>query len=293
MLILATLSITVFILIFIGFSLKKQYRYATMIFDMLPAYPVLIVTTFIISSIILFFGLNIMYASAIIPSFGIVSLIFFYSSVEWARDYNLRNYKRFLVSLQSERFEIREIEDYITDNLNPNKVNIFIRHDVDISLKRTLKMADIERSFGLPSTYLFRRYAERYSFEKAIPIIQKMAEWGFDIGLHYETLSQTQGNKSKAIQLLEENIIDMRKLVPVKVVAAHGQRDYKNRDIWDEVDKDRLQIKSFYDMNPDLYISDAGGKRLRNKDEKILFGRVYEAKPGSVVQILIHPDWWF
>ena len=228
-----------------------------------------------------------------IPGSGIVSLILLYFILEWAKEYRLVNYRIFLEGMKSEQFTIRPIDDYMTTNLSYDKVNVFIRHDVDISLKRTMKMAEIEHSLGIHSTYLFRMYAERYSFEEAIPIIKKLSEWGFDIGLHYETLSQTQGNTEEAIRLFEENLMNIRRIVSVRVVAAHGQRGYKNRDIWNAVDRNKLQIKSLYDMDPDMYISDAGGKRLKKEGEKILFGRVYEARAGNVVQFLIHPDWWF
>ncbi len=260
---------------------------------MLPVYPILIIATLIISSVVAYVELSIPEALLIILGSGIMTLVLLYYLTDWIGDYRMTNYKTFLNSLKSPQFEIRVIDDYITGSLSKNKVNVFIRHDVDISLKRTLKMAEVERRLGIHSTYLFRMYAERYSFEKAVPIIKKLSEYGFDIGLHYETLNQTQGNVDEAIQLFEENLMDFRKLVPVKAVAAHGQRGYKNRGIWKSIDKDRLQLKSLYDMNPDRYLSDAGGKRLRNKGEKILFGRVYEAKAGEVVQILIHPDWWF
>jgi len=293
MLILVTLSISLFIWLFVGLSLMKQYRYATSIFDMLPGYPILILSTWIISSVIIYVSLRTIEAFTLILGSGAVSLTILYYLVEWVRDYRLANYKRFLEGLQSELFDIRVIDDYIAETLSQNKVNVFIRHDVDISLKRTLRMAEVERGLGIHSTYLFRMYAERYSFEEAIPIIRKLAEWGFDTGLHYETLSKMSGDKDRALQLFEENIRDIRKIAPVNIVAAHGQRNYKNREIWKDIDKDALHIKSLYDMDSDMYISDAGGKRLTSKKEKVLFGRVYEAKAGDVVQFLIHPDWWY
>jgi hypothetical protein len=46
-------------------------------------------------------------------------------------------------------------------------------------------------------------------------------------------------------------------------------------------------------MKSDMYLSDAGGKRLRNKERKHRLERIHEAKPGQIIQILIHPDWWF
>jgi len=68
--------------------------------------------------------------------------------------------------------------------------------------------------------------------------------------------------------------------------------DVDQIEIWTDVDKSRLGVSSAYDMENDLYLSDAGGKRLRGKDGKYLFDRIYEAKPGQIVQVLIHPDWW-
>jgi len=292
MLVLITLGISLLIWLFVGLSLFKQYRYATSIFDLLPVYPIMILCTWIISSIIIYVSLDFFETFLFVLGSGVVSLIFLYYLIKWIGDYRLTNYRSFLEGLQSEQFEIRVIDDYITDNMDQNKVNIFIRHDVDISLKRTIRMAEIERQLGIHSTYLFRMYAERYTFEEAIPIIQKLVEWGFDIGLHYETLIKTRGDREKAIQLFEENLREIRNIAPVNVVAAHGHRIYKNRKIWQDIDKETLQIKSLYDMDTSMYISDAGGKRLMSKKEKVLFGRVYEAKAGDVVQFLIHPDWW-
>jgi hypothetical protein len=164
-----------------------------------------------------------------------------------------------------------------------------------MSLSRTVKMAEIEKELGVQSTFFFRLHAEKYNFEQATPIIKKLAVEGFEIGLHYETLSIAKGERQIAIELLANEIERLRDIAPVNVVAAHGQKGYKNRDIWESVDKEALRVSSAYDMKYDLYLSDAGGKRLSDKNRKwkYLFDRIYEAKPGQIVQVLIHPDWWY
>jgi len=224
---------------------------------------------------------------------GALSIVLVYYSVTWISDYSMKQYRDFLESAKLGKFSIHSFEEYADGQIDQEKANLFIRHDVDISLSRTLKMAAIEKELGVSSTYFFRMHAERYTFEQAIPIIKKLSDEGFEIGLHYETLSIAKGDKDKALEIFEKEIQRLREIAPISVVAAHGQKGYKNRDIWETVDKAALKISSAYDMKWDMYLSDAGGKRLRNKDKKHLLERIHEANPGQIIQILIHPDWWF
>ncbi|TFG34235.1 hypothetical protein EU527_04240 [Candidatus Thorarchaeota archaeon] len=278
---------------FIGFSLKKQYRYATQFFDMLFFFPVLAVLALIAFIITVYLLLNQTSALLITCTFSVVCFILLYHLVKWVTDYSIFNYKRFLKNISTDQFSIISFQDYTESRIDFDRINVFIRHDVDISLKRTRKMVEVEKEMGIYSTYLFRLHAEKYTFEEAIPIIRQLSNEGFEIGLHYETLAVAKGNRSKAIELLVHDIERLRKITPIRVVAAHGQKNYRNRDIWIDMDKEELEVSSAYEMKYDLYLSDAGGKRLRDKDGKYLFDRVYEAKPGDIVQVLIHPDWWF
>jgi hypothetical protein len=289
---LLLLGVAVAIWGFVGFSLMKQYRYATQLFDMLPLYPILVLLAIlpIPGQVLITVGI----IGTVLLSGGtmIITLILLYFSVKWELDYSWSKYREFLYNLGTEHFSVRTFEDYIKNQLVDDKINVIIRHDVDISLKRTMKMVEIEKAEGIRSTYFFRLYAEKYTFEEAIPLIKKLSDDGFGIGLHYETLSIVKGDRQKAIALLDSDIQRLREIAPVNVVAAHGQKGYKNRDIWEDVDKEALQITSAYDMKYDLYLSDAGGKRLSGMDKKYLFDRIYEASPGQTVQVLIHPDWW-
>jgi hypothetical protein len=277
---------------FVGFSLKKQYRYATQIFDFLRLYPILSIASWMLA----IFASFLLFGQAITPLLAIfytvLTLVLMFYSVRWQSGYLLNTFKEFLEVITSDDFTIISLDDYDKKLLSPDKVNVFFRHDVDISLPRTLKMAKIQKEYDIQSTYFFRLHAEKYSFEEAKPIIKKLTDDGFKIGLHYETLNVAKGDIKKAIELFENDLRKIRELAPVHAVAAHGQRHYKNRDIWKEVDRAMLDISSAYDMKYDMYLSDAGGKSLRDKDGNYLFDRIYEAKPGQIVQVLIHPDWW-
>lgn len=277
---------------FIGFSLKKQYRYATRIFDMLRFYPFITAVSWIIALVAIYSWIDIITTLFATPFVSVICLILLYYSLNWLSDYTTGNFRRFMEDLKSEKFSVISYDDYEAGHIDPEKVNVFLRHDVDISLSRTLKMAEIQKSLDIHSTYFFRLHAEKYSFDEARPIIRKLADDGFGIGLHYETVSIAKGDVEKAIELFGADIGKLRELAPVSVVAAHGQKLYKNRTIWEDVDRSALKVSSAYDMKHDFYLSDAGGKSLRDKDGKYLFDRIYEAKPGQIVQVLIHPDWW-
>ncbi|MHA1169823.1 MAG: hypothetical protein ACTSRU_18495 [Candidatus Hodarchaeales archaeon] len=273
--------------------MKKQYRYATQLMDLLRYFPILTLLSLILFSLAVYLSQPIFVTLILTPIAGVLCLILIYFSAIWISDYSMEQYRDFLENAKLEKFAIHCFDDYTARQIDQDKVNLFIRHDVDISLSRTLKMAAIEKELGVQSTYFFRLHAERYTFEQAIPIIKKLADEGFGIGLHYETLSVAKGNKDTALEIFENEIQKLREIAPVSVVAAHGQKGYKNRDIWENVDKSALQISSAYDMKWDMYLSDAGGKRLRNKDGKHLLEKIHEAEPGQIIQILIHPDWWY
>lgn len=289
--ILIVVSLSVWV--FVGFSLLKRYRYATRLFDMLKTYPFLVLISLALFAIGTY---NLLYLIASILLTGIAGLLvcpfLLYHSLRWINDYSYTKFRKLLETVSSEGYAALLFEDYNNDRLVSGKVNVFIRHDVDISLKRIKKMAALEKSMGTKSTYFFRLHAEKYNFEEAVSIIKELSQEGFAIGLHYETLGVAAGDREKAIQILTQDIERVREVAPMLVVAAHGQKGYNNRNIWEDVDKKTLQISSAYDMKYDMYLSDAGGKSLRDKNGNYLFDRIYEAKPGQVVQILIHPDWW-
>ena len=65
------------------------------------------------------------------------------------------------------------------------------------------------------------------------------------------------------------------------------------------MDLNSLGLISSYDLPHDYYISDAGGKhhfKTKGNDNVTFEDQlkvIDEGKLGTLVQILIHPDWWF
>ena len=153
-------------------------------------------------------------------------------------------------------------------------------------------MTQIEKEKGICSTLFFRLHSEKYSFKKIIPFIKKLAEEGFEIGYHYEVLSQTKGNTEEALSLFSKELSDLREIAPIGVVAHHGDK-YDNHKIWALIDKEALDVWSAYDMKRDIYLTDTGGNFMTRSNKQHIFDLIEKAKPGDIVQILIHADWWY
>ncbi|RLI55679.1 MAG: hypothetical protein DRO87_06050 [Candidatus Thorarchaeota archaeon] len=280
------------LMVFVLFSVMKGLRYATIAFDMIKVYPALLAVSYIGMAIGLLAVFPLLPYIALVLLLTVNTAYWLREPVRWLREYRLSNLRHLFETLQSETFNVASFDDYVRGELDPTRVNVFLRHDVDISLPRARRLASMQKELGVLSTYFFRLHAEKYTFEEAQPVIRELVEWGFGIGLHYETLSFTKGDKERAIEQFAQDLQALRDFAPVSIVAAHGHRQYKNRQIWEYIDKSTLDVFSAYDMKSDIYISDAGGRRLRDEEGKHLFDRLYEAKPGQIVQVLIHPDWW-
>ncbi|MGB2965676.1 MAG: hypothetical protein WBB69_17000 [Anaerolineales bacterium] len=137
---------------------------------------------------------------------------------------------------------------------------ILLRHDVDRQPKLSLELAELENQFGLRSTYYFRTHPVSYKPR----IIQKIHQLGHEIGYHYETLSDSNGDVGQALALFSENLTKMRDLVPVKTAAMHGRplSHWDNRLIWKEGSLEQFDlIGEAYlslDYNKIDYFSDTG-----------------------------------
>jgi len=278
---------------FTAISLQKQLRFATSLFDLLPYYPPLELFAAVCFTMGLYLWLPLLYVALLGGIGWVVSLLLMYHFIKWGKGYRINQYHSFLKTISNNSYEILLFNDHIDCEFKVNKVGVLLRHDVDISLSRAKKMYEIEKEQGIKSTFFFRMHAEKYSYEEAIPLIEQLTSDGYGIGMHYDVLSFTKGNKEKAIALFEEDLSKLREIVTTHIVCAHGHRRYKNREIWSELDPKSLQVWSAYDMKYDLYISDAGGRRIIDSQGKHILKIMNEAKVGQVVQVLIHPDWWF
>ena len=83
------------------------------------------------------------------------------------------------------------------------------------------------------------------------------------------------------------------------MISAHGDKFRNRRLVTEEmINLSALQLHSSYDIPHDQYLSEAGGfHHFLRDNRKITFidslAIIDNLSSGTLVQILIHPDWWF
>jgi len=229
------------------------------------------------------------------------------------RSFTLDSYKKFVGIITNNYKSILRFDNYFLSDIPPESFVIF-RHDIDRRPYRALVMAEIENSLGVCSTYYFR--IKKHTFNPTI--ISKISQLGHEIGYHYESLSDTDGNMDKALIDFEYNLDRMRQIVPVKTISMHGRpfKKYDNRDIWKNLEnaqylKDKLNILGEVYLDIDYsdiaYINDTGRNWISNKSnirDKIIsdinsdFNNETELREALInkkfnkIIFQIHPERW-
>lgn len=143
-------------------------------------------------------------------------------------DFTLKSYKSLLLAFQKAGYTFQRFEDFLQTPAEGRLV--IMRHDVDELAGNALKIAELEHSLGVKSTFFFRIVRQSNVPE----IIRKIASLGHEIGYHYEDLSTAQGDFEAAISSFQKNLEYFRQFYPVKTVCMHGSSfsKYDNRMLW-------------------------------------------------------------
>ena len=149
------------------------------------------------------------------------------------RNDRLKMYEKYLELAKQNDYNICSmVEFYETKGVGKHFI---LRHDVDHKTPATKKMFMVEQDFGVHSTYYFRKT----TINKAL--MDEMIDAGFEVGFHYETLSDyAKENELNVIndedieicrRILKEDIQKFNKIVkqPITSIVSHG--DSKNIEI--------------------------------------------------------------
>ena len=148
--------------------------------------------------------------------------------------------------------------------------DVFIRHDVDLSLKKAVELGELEAKKDVQSTFFLSPSFPFYNLTNEIENVEHLQMLGHDIGLH----------ANPKTYLLEYKLL--KEFHPVKTISWHFPPDEKLRGPL-KVKPNLLNMYSKKLMKN--YYSDSRG--IWNKDYKEI------TKPAKgVKQLLVHPEWW-
>ncbi|MEL4305939.1 hypothetical protein [Methanococcoides sp. LMO-2] len=185
---------------------------------------------------------------------------------------------------------------------------VLMRHDVDRMPGHSLETARIEHELGIRATYYFRSIKSVFKPE----IMKQIRDMGHEIGYHYETLSEANGDPEKGVQLFKAHLADFDDVYKVKTICMHGRplSKYDNRDLWKSYDfKDYGIIgEAYLSVGPELnYFSDTGRSwSTRNSLRDFIPGKTEDftadttddlidlIKSGELenLYLLAHPERW-
>lgn len=142
-------------------------------------------------------------------------------------DFTLKTYGRLLALWRREEIPVWGVKAWL--ERRPEH-GILLRHDVDRRPDQAVTMAELEKEYGVLSTYYFRATRDVFRPE----VIQRVYQAGHEVGYHYEDLARCRGNIEKAWQCFQDNLKRFRESVPVETLAMHGSPlwPWDNRDLW-------------------------------------------------------------
>jgi hypothetical protein len=229
------------------------------------------------------------------------------------RDFTLAAYEEYLRAIKSSYKNILTFSEYFSAEPKPESFCL-IRHDVDRKPGNALRMAELENGMSVKSTYYFRVKSHTFKPE----IITGIAGLRHEIGYHYESLSDTDGDMLLALKDFVDNLRKLREIVSVRTIAMHGRplKPYDNRDMWRGGDSHNRLVNEYgvlgevyldIDYTDIAYINDTGRNwtsgRFNRRDKVVsnikadfengesLLGYL-SSTPASKMVFQIHPERW-
>ena len=199
-------------------------------------------------------------------------------------DFTLSNYKK-LISIAKNSYKF-----YGYDNYDLSSRFIILRHDVDYSVHRSLKMARAENEIGVSSTYFLLLHSEFYNiFEKEIyELIKEIISLGHEIGLHFDShfYNITNENQLESKLILEKNILEKFFSIEIKSFCFHITSDFTincNKSSYAGM----INAYSSFFQNDIDYCSDSNGYWRFNSLKDVISDNTVRH-----LQINLHPAWW-
>lgn len=199
-------------------------------------------------------------------------------------DFTLDNYRK-LLKLAKTKFTFAQYHIY-----EQHKNFILWRHDIDLSLEYSLKLAKIEKEEGVIATYFVLPHSEYYSpFERqSLDLLHEIQDLGHEIGIHYDTHFYRVSNE----EALECNLEKEKTLFKEVLGFEPKVFSYHNPDAFVlSCDKEHYAglkntyAKKIVECVP--YCSDSNGYWRYDRLEDKLLNPEFKN-----MQVLTHPEWW-
>jgi hypothetical protein len=170
--------------------------------------------------------------------------------------------------------------------------HVIWRHDVDVSMHRAVRVAEIENQQGVVATYFVNPRSQFYSiFEPEIEtLLRRILSLGHEVGLHFDAFAY--GVKTWTDTALEAAVRREQTLLQTLLQSPITSLSWHNPDQSNLLDFQADQIAGLHNAYSGRlrreyrYCSDSNGYwRFKPMNEVINEGH-------GCLHLLTHPDWW-
>lgn len=189
-----------------------------------------------------------------------------------------------ILALVGERYEALTFREWTP--AGTGRPRVFIRHDVDHSLRLASQMARAEARRGVRSTYFIQLHSDLYS--AATPagagIVRELVGLGHEVGLHYDTGYYLSAERDPGVAF-DADLALLSRLAGTPVVSAAKHNPIDTPAVPELASRVKFDPYSEAFMKGLKYISDSSMKwREGCACEHLARGRE--------LQVLLHPVWW-
>lgn len=200
-------------------------------------------------------------------------------------NFTLKHYEEICNIIAKSQYKVCFFNNYSSDFRNI----LILRHDVDLSLEQSIKLAKSENKYNIKSTFLIWLRSPFYNiFEKKYSdIIYEIISLGHQIGLHFDESVYKIENEKELNKFIEKEINLVKTYFDINIyaVSMHGpSKCLLNNDV--KLDKyiNTYEKRFFKDFK---YLSDS----RRQWREGCICNKI-DVDRYNKLNILIHPFWW-
>lgn len=177
--------------------------------------------------------------------------------------------------------------DLVKEGMEEN-CTFFLRHDVDISIKKAVELAEIEADKNLHSTYYILLSSPFYNAlsDTNIQRIRTIRELGMGIGLHYDPSLCKDGNDRMVSEIVMQTRLLESYIGDLNGISVTFHKPVMGKDVSMET-VDTLNKNDIYCPNFDArfkYISDSGHNWREDPFDTI--------SKFPYVHLNTHPEWY-
>ena len=210
----------------------------------------------------------------------------FQSESPFDEDLTYQNFVSILEALKLQ-FEIRPFRDRLRHTTA--RPTLFMRHDVDVSLKSALRLAEIESRLGVRATYMVIPKSPLYNIagDMGRSALARLCELGHEVALHFD-ISEHDRSRELGIADIADQINlagdAIEQITGVRVCSLSFHRPPREFLRGPETICER--VNAYSEALMANYVSDSRGRWESSWRQRL------NKRPGALNQILIHPIWW-